>query len=197
MVGARATSCNRNSKENKDMSRFFGEIRQAGYVVPDIEAAMAHWSGVLGVGPFFYAERVPIVNYTYRGEPHEVHNSVALANSGPLQIELIQTRSDTPSMYRDFIRAGNWGLQHVAYWTERYDDDLARLTAQGFVPAMSGEVGARGRFIYFDTEKHHSGTVIELSEVAGPKGEMFRHIREAAQGWDGRDPVRPFPNLTG
>ena len=51
------------------MSVFFGEIRQLGYVVPDIEAAMDYWSRVLGVGPFFYAPRVPVVNFIYRGEP--------------------------------------------------------------------------------------------------------------------------------
>ena len=60
---------------------------------------------------------------------------------------------------------------------------------------MSGEVGERGRFVYFET-RSHPGTVIELSEVAGPKGEMFRLIREAAARWDGRDPVRPFPDLS-
>ena len=176
------------------MSRFFGEIRQAGYVVENIEAAMDYWSRVLGIGPWFYNPRVPIVNYTYHGEPYEVHNSVALANSGPLQMELIQTRNDAPSMYRDFLKAGRTGLQHVAYWTENYDADLARLLAQGFKPAMSGEVGEKGRFIYFDTE-YHPGTVIELSEVAGPKGKLFKLIREASIGWDGTDPVRPFPDL--
>ena len=72
--------------------------------------------------------------------------------------------------------------------------DLARLTAQGFAPVMSGEVGERGRFVYFDTESH-PGTVIELSEVAGPKGRMFDMIRKASEGWDGREPVRPFPDL--
>lgn len=177
------------------MSRFLGEIRQLGYVVPDIEAAMDYWSRVLGVGPWFYNTKVPIVNYRYRGESHQPHNSVALANSGFVQVELIQTRNDVPSMYRDFLRAGHTGLQHVAYWTENYDADLARLTEQGFKPVMSGEVGERGRFIYFDTE-YHPGTVIELSEVAGPKGTMFRLIREASEGWDGRDPVRPFPDLS-
>jgi catechol 2,3-dioxygenase-like lactoylglutathione lyase family enzyme len=177
------------------MSRFFGEIRQLGYVVPDIEAAMDYWSRELGVGPWFYNPQVPIVNYRYRGEAHQPHNSVALANSGPLQVELIQTRNDVPSMYRDFQRAGNSGLQHVAYWTEDYDADLSRLAAQGFKPVMSGEVGLRGRFVYFDTE-YHPGTVIELSEVAGPKGAMFRMIRAASEGWDGRDPVRPFPDLS-
>lgn len=176
------------------MSRFLGEIRQLGYVVHDIEAAMAHWSRRLGIGPWFYNPRVPIEGYHYRGERHEPHNSVALANSGFIQCELIQCRNDVPSMYRDFLRAGNTGLQHVAYWTTNYDEDLERLVAQGFVPVMGGEVGRQGRFVYFDTE-YHPGTVIELSEVAGPKGRMFDLIREASIGWDGSDPVRPFPDL--
>ena len=51
------------------MSRLFGEIRQNGYVVHDIEAALRHWTGVLGVGPFFHFERVPIDDFRYRGEP--------------------------------------------------------------------------------------------------------------------------------
>ncbi|CAG9268966.1 VOC family protein [Paraburkholderia unamae] len=176
------------------MSRFFGEIRQAGYVVRDIEAAMDYWSRVLGVGPWFYNERVPIENYRYRGEAYEVHNSVALANSGPLQVELIQTRNDAPSMYRDFLAAGHTGLQHNAYWTTNFDADLERLLVQGFKVAMSGEVGRNGRFVYFDTETH-PGTVIELSEVAGPKGKLFDLIRSESAGWDGRDPVRAFPDL--
>ena len=31
------------------MSRIFGDVRQDGYVVEDIEAAMKHWTEVLGV----------------------------------------------------------------------------------------------------------------------------------------------------
>lgn len=177
------------------MSRFLGEIRQLGYVVPDIEAAMDHWSRVMGVGPFFYNPHVPIEGYHYGGEPFEVENSVALANSGFIQVELIQTRNDAPSMYRDFMRAGHMGLQHVAYWTEDFDTDLARMLELGFNVQMEGTVGANGRFVYFDREAH-PGTVIELSEVKGPKGRMFEMIHQASIDWDGRDPVRPFPALT-
>jgi hypothetical protein len=174
------------------MSKFLGEIRQLGYVVDDIEAAMEHWSKVMGVGPWFYNPRVPIENYTYEGKPYDVHNSVALANSGFVQVELIQTRNEAPSMYRDFMRAGHRGLQHVAYWTQDFDRDLARMEAADFRVKMGGTVGANGRFVYFDRE-HHPGTVIELSEVVGPKGRMFDLIREASKNWDGSDPVRPFP----
>jgi len=177
------------------MSRFFGEIRQVAYLVPDIEAAMDHWARVLGVGPWYYNPRVPIRNYFYRGERHEPHNSVALANAGGLQIELLQTRNDVPSMYRDFLRAGHQGVQHVAYWTENFDADLLRAQAAGFSVCMGGEVGANGRFVYFEDRSPLPGTTIELSEVAGPKGKLFKLIREAAQGWDGSAPVRPFPDL--
>ena len=176
------------------MSRFLGQIRQLGYVVPDIEAAMAYWSDVMGVGPFFYNPRVPIEEYRYRGESYEPENSVALANSGFIQVELIQPRNDVPSMYRDFVQAGHAGLQHVAYWTTSFDADLASMRARGFEVRMEGRVGADGRFVYFDREMH-PGTVIELSEVLGPKGRMFDTIRAASEGWDGSDPVRPFPSL--
>src|SRR6218665_565440 len=181
------------------MSRIFGEIRQVASLVPDIEAAMDYWSSVLGVGPWYYNPKVPIKNFTYRGESFEPHNSVALANAGGLQIELLQTRNDVPSMYRDFLRAGLTGVQHVAYWTEDFDADLARALAAGFTVCMGGEVGENGRFVYFEDRPHPGsgpGTTIALSEVGGPKGKLFRLIREAAQGWDGRDPVRPFPDLS-
>ncbi len=177
------------------MSRFLGEIKQLGYVVEDIQAAMKYWSEVLGVGPWYYMERVPLKNYRYKGELQDIHSSVALANSGNVQVELIQQRNDAPSMYRDFLKAGRTGLQHLAYWTEDFDNDLARLLEKGWKVGMSGEVGERGRFVYFETE-YHPGTVIELSEIAGPKGTVFRIIRESAEGWDGSDPVRTFPDLS-
>jgi len=170
------------------MSRHFGAIAQNGYVVRDIEAALRHWVS-LGIGPWFYLERAPIERFTFRGRPSDAHVSIALANSGPLQIELIQQRNEAPSMYREFLQAGREGLQHVAYWTDDFDRDMGKALAVGWQVGQSGEVGADGRFAYFDTEAH-PGTVIELSEKSGRKGEMFRRIREAAESWDGRDPIR-------
>jgi hypothetical protein len=171
------------------MSRLFGQIRQNGYVVRDIESAMRHWTQTLGIGPFFYFERVPIEDFRYRSEPSPIEVSIALANSGPLQIELIQQRNAAPSMYRDFLAAGHEGLQHVAYWTETMDEDLARLSEAGLQVAQSGCIGKDGRFVYFATEQH-PGTVVELSEISGLKGSFFARIAEAASAWDGSDPIR-------
>ncbi|MEM9176061.1 MAG: VOC family protein [Myxococcota bacterium] len=172
------------------MSRLFGDVRQNGYVVRDIEAAMRHWVDVMGVGPWFYLERAPIDAFTYRGTPSDVEVSIALTNSGPLQIELIQQRNDAPSGYRDFLEAGHEGLQHVAYWTEDFDGQRARANGLGLVELQAGQVNGRdGRFVYFETGGH-PGTVIEVSEVSGPKGRLFDRIREASASWDGSDAIR-------
>ena len=172
------------------MSTIFGEVRQNGYVVRDIEAAMEHWTAILGIGPFFYIEKVPVEDFRYRGEPSDTEFSVALANTGSLQVELIQQRNDAPSMYRDFLEAGREGLQHLAYWTQDFDKTMKELEPKGYAVGQSGQIGGpTGRFVYFDTETH-PGTVIELSEISGPKGKFFEIIAETARDWDGKDPIR-------
>lgn len=176
------------------MSRLFGAIRQNGYVVKDIEAAMRHWSAVIGVGPWFYNEAVPLLDFTYKGAPSAPVCSVAFSNAGPLQIELIQQRNDAPTLFLDFLRAGHEGLQHVAFWTETFEADRARALALGYKVGHEGSTGKYGPFTYFQTEAH-PGTVVELSAVVGIKKRLFAHIAEAAATWDGRDPIRPFPRL--
>jgi hypothetical protein len=171
------------------MSRLFGPVRQNGYVVHDIDAALKHWTEVMGVGPFWFIERAPLEAFRYRGRSSPLEVSIALANSGDLQIELIQQRNEAPSMYRDFLAAGHEGLQHVACWTRHFDRDLDRARSAGFEVGQSGQIGADGRFVYFES-RGHPGTVVELSEISGAKGRFFDHIREAAVSWDGSDPIR-------
>lgn len=177
------------------MSRLFGAIRQNGYVVRDIEAAMHHWSTVLGVGPWFYTPHAPIENFTYRGSPSDVDVAIALANSGPLQLELIQQHNDAPSLYRDFLSSGQEGLQHIAYWTENFGADRKRAIDLGFRVGHEGVTGRYGRFVYFESQGHH-GTVLELSDIGGLKLKLFEHIAGAAAIWDGSGPVRPFPEIS-
>jgi len=170
------------------MSRLLGAICQNGYVVRDIHAAMAHWSSTLSVGPFFFFEQAPLEKFCYKGEPSACRCSIALANSGDLQVELIQQLNDEPSMYRDFLASGNEGLQHLAFWTEDMDNDLEHMQKLGYRVGQSGQVGDDGRFVYYDTGGP-AGTTIELSEISGAKGEFFDYVRQAALDWDGSDPV--------
>lgn len=170
------------------MSRYFGDIAQLGYVVRDIRASMDEWIRH-GVGPWFYIDDVETDYFRYRGEDSPLSMSVAVANSGPIQIELIQQRNDAPSMYRDFIEAGREGMQHIAYWSTEYQVLLDRALADGYQIAQEGSIGGpEGRFCYLDTE-HDQGTVIEISDIGGPKGELFAFVREAARTWDGTSPI--------
>ena len=182
------------------MAKFTGAVRQLGYVVRDVEAAINYWINELGVGPWYYNPKVLAADFTYRGVRYEPCVSVGMANLGAMQIELIQPRDEIPSMYLDFLRAGLVGVQHFAYWTEDFDAEAARAQESGFSPAMSGVIGPHGRFVYFEKNPNdpgnHPGTVIELSEIIGPKGRFFKLIHDSAIGWNGTDPIRPFPDLS-
>ena len=56
-----------------------GPVRQVAYVVKDIETAMQEWIK-LGVGPWFYAAKVPVENFTYKGQPSDVQFAAALTD---------------------------------------------------------------------------------------------------------------------
>jgi hypothetical protein len=173
------------------MSRIFGKICQNGYVVRDIRAAMDHWINVAGVGPWYFIERVQTDWFTHRGKPSDATMSIALANSGDLQIELIQQTNDGPSMYKEFIEAGHEGLQHVSYWSTDYQALYDTALGLGLTVGHEGQIGGpQGRFAYFDTGRI-PGTVIEISDISGSKGKFFDHIRRAAATWDGSEPIRP------
>lgn len=171
------------------MSRLFGDLRQVGIVVRDIEAAMVHWSQVCGVGPWFYTDRLAVTAFTYRGQRHDgIHLSIALANSGDVQLELIQQHCDTPSMYRDFLAAGREGMQHWSSWPVDYDAKLQHALANGYTVGQEGD-SPRGRFVYLWNEGH-PGTVIEMAHLTEGRKRIFGAVRAAAVGWDGSDPVR-------
>ena len=108
------------------MSRHFGEIRQVAYLVHDLQKAMRHWTEVLGIGPFFYVENMTAHGSTFRGLPTAPELSLAMAQSGPVQIELIQQHNDAPSQFLDYKRTGFEGQHHIAFWTKSFDDDMAR-----------------------------------------------------------------------
>jgi hypothetical protein len=171
------------------MSRLFGDMRQVGIVVHDIEAAMKHWVEVCGVGPWFYTDKLPVTAFTYRGTRHDnIHLSIALANSGDVQLELIQQRCDTPSMYQNFLRAGREGMQHWSSWPADYSAKLRSALANGYTIGQQGE-SPRGPFVYLWNEGH-PGTVIEMAELTPARERIFGGVRDAARNWDGTVPVR-------
>jgi len=169
------------------MSQKFGAIRQNGYVVPDLAAAMRHWAEVLGIGPWQVIDPLPVTDARYRNQPTEAAAAIALSYSGDLQIELIQPLNGAPSPYNDFLGiCPTGGLQHISSWPTTADFDAARaaFTAAGGAVLFEGAVGST-RFVYLDTIGT-LGTCFEMADLSAGTRRLFDSIRQAALDWDGQ-----------
>lgn len=166
-----------------------GAVRQNGYVVRDLDRAIEQWVNA-GVGPWFTLRNAEQSAMFFRGERSDPVLSIAWSNSGDLQIELIQPHGDRPSVYHEFLDAGHQGIHHVAFWADNFDDVMARAAEAGWAVVQSGDGGGAARFAYLDMGI--GGTIVEITELnAGTRG-MNDQIRDAANHWDGTNPVRPL-----
>lgn len=169
-------------------------VMQCAHVVSDIEDACMKWVKTTGIGPFFLIPHIELQEFTYRGRPGEgLDFSVAIAQAGGVQIELIQQHCDRPSAYRDLIAEGRSGFHHFGLYCGNYDEVHAWYADQGYVAGIEGLFGTM-RFAYFDTSAD-IGCMVELIEQVDFETEFFNRIAAAAEGWDGKtDPIRPgFP----
>jgi catechol 2,3-dioxygenase-like lactoylglutathione lyase family enzyme len=179
------------------MSRFVGPIRQIGHVVRDVNSAMRYWTEVLGIGPFYVIAEQEISNFHYRGRPSPSPViTMAFAQSGEVQIELIQQHNDAPTAYREFLSAGREGVQHISPWFDdphAYDRARAAMIARGMT-LVHETVHDDGfpRFVYFETGTPEA-PLLELSEALLPSARIVPDtVAAASVGWDGSDPVRSF-----
>jgi hypothetical protein len=169
------------------MSILPGPIRQIGYLVDDLDAALSSWV-TLGVGPWFVMRGVP-VRGLYRGAPCETKLSLALANSGEMQIELIAQDDDAPSIYTEFLRSNGPGYHQLAYWTEEFDRTMAAVREAGWPVVWLGDESVGTRFAYVEPP-NSPAQVIEIMELNEVTAGMGTFVRDAAAGWDGSDPIR-------
>ena len=112
---------------------------QNAWVVDDLETAIHQWVDELGVGPFFVTEyRSVLQDVVYRGSPGVLDMKVALAQNGPIQVELIEPLS-APSAYRDSVTSGT-GFHHMCAWSEDVSADVAYLESLGYPAANTAKV---------------------------------------------------------
>ena len=166
-------------------------VRQIAYVVRDMERALDYWTKYLNAGPFFLLEHAPLEDQRYRGAASNADVSLALGNSGSVQIELIYCENDAPSVYREFLDAGKSGVHHLGLMPENFTETCEYFASRGHEKAFECTVGG-APLAYFDTVDS-LGHFIELWDNNPAYLDLFRLIEDAAKGWDGSDPVRPAP----
>jgi hypothetical protein len=139
-------------------------VSQIALVVKDIDQAMESYWRTAGIGPWsVYTTGAPPLNCTYHGRPSTYKIRLATANSGPVQMELIQyLEGDT--IHGDFINAGRSGVEHVGIFVPDLDLALRPYLDKGISILQRAEglgVKGDGRYAYLDTESI-LGTILEL-----------------------------------
>ncbi len=166
-------------------------VIQMAYVVEDLRAAIEHWAGKLRVGPWFVLEQFTGVDPVYRGQPSRAEIALAMSFAGHMNIELIQTKNDAPSVYRELIERRGYGFHHWGVATWNFDAAVARYESAGHALAFRLAVPSGGRVGYMDTTAVLPGYT-ELIELGGAFDEVFGRFYRASVGWDGKDPIRSF-----
>lgn len=159
-------------------------IFQLAYVVADIDAAIAHWSKRMGVGPFFVLRHPAYDEQTYKGARTNPDVSLAFAYSGETNIELIQLHDDQPSVYRDFVEQHGHGLQHLGAMSDDIEADSQALLERGglLLQKTLSAAGVETRF--FDTGSP-DGVLFELIARSPEVVTNFEYMKTAATAWDG------------
>jgi Glyoxalase/Bleomycin resistance protein/Dioxygenase superfamily len=163
--------------------RFF----QLGHVVDDVLDAAASWVRTFGIGPFHV---LPVVEQRadYGGEIRTAKIQVAVAQAGPVQIELIQQHCDTPSIFQEWSRGGTSAFHQIATLTSDYDGKTAQFKALGYAIAAESLAGGF-RVAYVDTATEF-GFYTEVVEAPSSFVDQVRAISDTCANWDGSDPVR-------
>lgn len=161
-------------------------IVQFAWVVPNLEAAARAWHDLQGVGPFLVNRNLALTDPHYRGRPAATAFSTAVAQSGDVQIELVEQHDDTPSAYRDTVTPGATAFHHVAIIAADYDAALAHYMGRGHEVAAHGWFGEM-RYCYVDVVAV-LGHMVEIVEDKPGIRAFFAAVRKASERWD-RDPA--------
>jgi hypothetical protein len=166
-------------------------IIQMAYVVEDIHRAMKLWSEKLRVGPWFLLEHFTGEQPIYRGQPSRADTALAMSFAGHMNIELIQSNDDHPSVYKEHIDRHGYGFHHWGIATADFAGDLKRYETMGMQVAFRLGVPTWGEVAYLDTSGALPGFV-ELIETSSSMERTFGGFYGAALNWDGSNPIRPF-----
>jgi hypothetical protein len=173
------------------LQMIFGPLRpvQIAYHVPDPERAAHEYAAAFGWGPFFYMEHIALAQCRYRGAPTTFDHSSAYGQAGELMIELITQHGDAASVLRDVYARDEVGVHHVAHFVPDLDEALRQASVAGLEVALDARTATGTRFAMIDLT-HVLGHMVELYEPSADLLKFYRHVRRAAEGWDGGEPLR-------
>lgn len=163
-------------------------LSHVGYAVSDIERAAHAWAAAVGAGPFFLLGRMTFDSAVSDGAPARWDHSAAFGQWGSIAIELQQMHDTAPERLATALDVPPPAINHVAYVTDTPEAESERLAAAGHalvLHATSGPIDLR-----FHEGHGQFGHAIEIHRRTDFLVDAFKGFAEAADGWDGRDPLR-------
>jgi hypothetical protein len=164
-------------------------VIQTAFITQDIEKSMLQMSAELNIGPWFHFENFPLENLHYKGEPADFEVTIALANSGHMQFELIQQLDNKPSVYKDICALRGYGFHHYAVGTLDYEGTCEKYRKAGYKKVLSCVADLGARAAYFETTSAVFG-MIEVIEVIDAVEDLWEMVRAPSVNWDGNTPIR-------
>jgi len=138
----------------------FAHIDQIGIIVRDMDKAVEYYES-LGIGPFESQTGVVLLERRVRGElVTDVKNAVKVAQMGPIEIELVQP-VEGESIQREFLETRGEGINHLGFYVDDLDREVAKLAEQGIEPVMTVTFEGGGGVAYMDTGEV-GGVLMEL-----------------------------------
>ncbi len=140
-------------------------IDQVGYVVRDLDRAVATFGAVFGPFQTMVSE---LEGTNYRGKKSDVTLKMGFGRSGPFEIELIQPV--TPgSPHQEALDQNREGVHHIRFTIPDLDPPLAGFRELGFEIIWSHEMPEiPARWAYLEGPSDQGGALIELYEPPVP-----------------------------
>ena len=165
-------------------------IFQVAWIVNDLESSIRCWIQSARVVPFFIIPHPTLSKLQYRGHASTLDISVAVAQAGAVQVELIEQHGEGPSPYRDVFAKGQEGMHHMCATTSDFDAEIARYQGEECEIVGQGAF-ADTRFAYVET-RARLGFMMEIFDDHSSIKPVFKPVADAAVGWDGSNPIRYF-----
>ncbi len=134
-------------------------VSQIGIVVRDLQKTADYYTSTFGIGPFTMLD-VNLDGVILRGKPGNMKIKVGFAQSGAMQIEMIQPLEGDNNLYAEFLDAKGEGIHHLGIQVDDFEAALAGMAGAGFQPVLYRNQDGFA-FAYMDTDKV-GGIMIEL-----------------------------------
>ena len=136
-----------------------------GFVVKSVDRAIDHYRSNFGWGPFNIFE-MEMEDFKYRGKPGNCRLKIAIAQTGPVQVEFIEVL-DGESPHTEFLQEKGEGMHHLCYEVESLDRILADLADKGMETALYQDYPDRGLTVAYVDSTAVGGIMLELIERRG------------------------------